>query len=82
MPSVGVDVGLTDPRSWFRLAMQAGRMAIWADDPLTQIVVNAVILVVAMLSSSVGFVPGLVIAFVAFWLIVIGLARLTVGVLR
>lgn len=75
--SASVDSGiLPDFGELARMALSWGRMAIWADDPLMQIVVNAVIIVVMMLSSAVGLLVGVPIAMVALVLLTVGVVRL------
>lgn len=74
--SIDTGLGLPDVGELATLAKDWTKMAIWADDPLTQIAVNAVIIVVMMLSSSVGLLVGIPIAIVALCLASIGVARL------
>lgn len=72
--SAGFDA--SNPRTWFQTGLTIARNAIYADDPLTQIATNIVILVVAMLSSAVGFLPGLFIALAALFFAGVGVVRL------
>lgn len=58
------------------MALNWGRMAIWAENPLMQIVVNVVIIVVLMLASAVGFIVGVPIALAALFFAFIGVIRL------
>jgi hypothetical protein len=51
-------------------------MAVWAGDPMAQIVSNRVIVVALMLASSVGFVVGIPLALVALLFLTIGIVRL------
>lgn len=76
--SASIDAGIDwfDPRTYLSLGRQLARNAIWAPDPFTQLVTNVVIIVGAMLSSSVGFAPGLLIAAAALFFIGVALLRL------
>lgn len=69
------DFSWSDPESYFDTGYRIVKMAAWADEPMTQIVTNIVIIAALMLVSSVGFVVGIPLALAA-------LALLTVGVLR
>lgn len=78
--SASVDAGiLPDFGNLASMALSWAKMAVWADDPVTQIAVNAVIIVAMMLSSAVGFVVGIPIAFAALLLAGVGVARLLIG---
>jgi hypothetical protein len=68
--------GVDYARAVWNLGLEVGRMAVWADDPIQQIVANLVIVVVMMLSSSVGFVVGIPIALAAMVFLGIGIVRL------
>lgn len=52
------------------------RNAVYAPNPMTQIVTNLVIIVVLILSSSVGLVVGIPLAGVALVLLGVGVVRL------
>lgn len=62
--------------SAFKTGQSVAMQAVWADDPVTQIATNLVILVAAMLSSAVTWGIGLVIAMFAFVFLSIGVLRL------
>lgn len=70
------DFEWSNPGDYFDRGVSIAKMAIWADDPLTQIVTNAVIIVALMLASSVGFLVGIPIALVAVMLLLVGVVRL------
>lgn len=74
-----VDLGFADPREWFDTGVRVTKKAIYADDPVEQLAINVVIIVAAMLSSSVGFAPGLIIAMVALFFIGVALLRIIIG---
>lgn len=78
MASVNIDA-IPNPKEIFSFATDVAMNAVWADDPMTQIVTNAVIVVIMMLSSSVGFVVGIPIATAALILLGVGIARLVLG---
>lgn len=78
MGSINLDA-FPDITEIFSFAMDTAMNAVWADDPMTQIVTNLVIIVLMMLSSSVGFVVGLPIAAVALILLAVGVGRLVLG---
>jgi len=80
--SASVDFGLGLPsfKDLGKMALRWGRMAVWAEDPVMQIVVNLVIVVTMMLSSAVGFVVGIPIALLALSLAGVGALRLILGV--
>lgn len=67
------------PKEIFSFASDVTMNAVWADDPMTQIVTNTVIIVLMMLSSSVGFVVGVPIAMAAMLLLTVGVGRLILG---
>ncbi len=79
--SASIDTGLGLPsfKDLGKMALSWAKMAIWADEPIMQIAVNAVIIVALMLSASVGFVPGIPIALAALFFATIGAVRLVVG---
>ncbi len=79
--SASIDTGLGLPSfsKLGKMALSWAKMAIWADEPIMQIAVNAVIIVALMLSASVGFVPGIPIALAALFLATIGAVRLIIG---
>lgn len=74
MASVNIDA--LSPMDWVESGMKYGKMAIWAKEPFNQIVVNVLIIVVAMLSTSVGFAPGIIIVMWAMFFIGVALVRL------
>lgn len=76
MAGVSVGLDLINPVQWAQTAVKYARLAVWAPNPVTQIAVNIAILVAAMLSSAVGFLPGLFIAGLALLFIGIALIRL------
>ncbi len=75
--SASIDTGLGLPSfsKLGKMALSWGRMAIWAEDPLMQVVVNVVIIVALILSASVGFLPGIPIALAALLFAMIGAIR-------
>ncbi|QZP37074.1 hypothetical protein [Halobaculum magnesiiphilum] len=79
--SASIDAGIDwfDPRTYLDIGRQLARNAIWAPDPFTQLVTNVVIIVAAMLSSSVGFAPGILIALTALFFIGVAILRLAYG---
>lgn len=77
--SIDTGIGLPSPKEWAKTGVSYARKAIWAKDPITQIAVNAVIIVVMMLSSAVGFVVGIPIALAALFFASIGVLRLVSG---
>ena len=75
--SASIDAGiLPDFGELGQMALSWGQMAIWADNPLMQIVVNVVIIVAMMLSSAVGFIVGVPIAMAALFFAGVGVVRL------
>lgn len=68
-----------NPKEIFSFATDVAMNAVWADDPMTQIVTNVVIIVLMMLSSSVGFAVGVPIAMAAMFLLAVGVGRLVLG---
>jgi hypothetical protein len=82
--SVSIDTGfdLTDPSTYWRTAKTVFRAAIWAEDPLDQVVANTVIIIAAVLSSAVTWGAGLLIAGVALVFWTIGIVRLAIALLR
>ncbi len=77
--SIDTGIGLSSPKEWAKTGVGYARKAIWAKDPVTQIAVNAVIIVAMMLSSAVGFVVGIPIALASLGLAGIGVLRLIFG---
>ena len=71
-------VDLPAPTKLAKSAVNYGRLAVWAPNPVTQISVNLVIVVVLILSSAVGFVVGIPIALLALMLAGVGVVRLIV----
>lgn len=68
---------LTDgAQSIFNTGLGIAEKAVWADDPVTQIATNLVILVAAMLSSIVTWGIGLAIAAFALFFFLVGVGRL------
>lgn len=63
-------------RSTFSTGQSIAMQAVWADDPVTQIATNLVIVVAAMLSSAVTWGIGLVIAGFALFFLGVGVVRL------
>jgi len=78
--SVNVDTGidLTDPRSWVRAGIKYGKKAVWADEPREQVATNLVVIIAAMLVTTVSFGATIVIALLALPFLVIGVIRLAV----
>jgi len=78
--SVNVDTGidLTDPRSWARAGIKYGKKAVWAEEPREQVATNLVIIVAAVLSSTVTLGATILIAFLAAPFFAIGVIRLVV----
>ncbi|MFW5911657.1 MAG: hypothetical protein ACOCQV_02855 [Halolamina sp.] len=75
--SARVDTGIIpDWREMVSSAVGWAKKAVWAGDPVEQIAVNLVIVVVLMLSSAVGFVVGIPIAMLALTLAGVGVVRL------
>lgn len=81
MSSVNLDT-IPDPTDMFEYAMDVGTNAVWADDPMTQIITNIVIVAVMMLSSSVGFIVGIPIAMAALFFLAVGIGRFILDVVR
>lgn len=75
---VSLNLGLDKfaPRSLFQFGSRVTKNAVWADDPLTQIVTNIVIIAGLMLSASVGFLVGVPLALLALGFLSIGVVRL------
>ena len=82
--SVSIDTGfdITDPTTYWSTAKTVFRAAIWAEDPLDQIVANTVIIIAAILSSAVTWGAGLLIAGVALIFWTIGAIRFAIAMLR
>lgn len=72
---------IPDLETAFDLAFTSAQKAVWAKEPVQQVAINLVILVTAMLSASVGFAPGAVIALIAIFLIGVAILRVIVGFL-
>jgi hypothetical protein len=79
-----VDVGIGAFPSFgelAELAMTWGRNAVWAPDPVTQIVTNIVIIIAAVVSSAVTLGATLFIALIGVTFLGVGIARLIIGAL-
>jgi len=78
MARADIDLGLPsmEPGDWLDTGKRVTRQALWADDPLTQVTTNVVLVAALMLSSSVGFVVGIPLALAALFLLGVGIARL------
>jgi len=66
----------------YEVGLQIGKNAVWADEPVTQIATNLVVVVAAALSSAVTWVVGLLIAGIALVLLTVGVVRLTLQLYR
>lgn len=77
---MGVDINagldMIQPREWVETGFKYAKMAVWAKDPINQVAANLVIIVVAMISSTVSLGATLVIAVISFPFLVLGLLRL------